>query len=80
MKTYPFCQSLNTQKYGFKNKLLRYKCLACNKVFTLKPKLNSLHIWLDYSVGKQTYQQLANKYHCSVRTIQRHIEKGAVVD
>nr|WP_309570094.1 HTH domain-containing protein [Actinobacillus ureae] len=53
----------------------RYKCLACNKVFTLKLKLNSLHIWLDYSVGKQTYQQLANKYHCSVRTIQRHIEK-----
>ncbi|HGO5854090.1 TPA: transposase [Mannheimia haemolytica] len=76
MKTCPFCQSLNTQKYGFKNKLQRYKCLACNKVFTLKPKLNSLHIWLDYSIGKQTYQQLANKYHCSVRTIQRHIEKS----
>ncbi|MWQ36125.1 transposase, partial [Glaesserella parasuis] len=26
-------------------------------------------IWTDYTSGKQTYQQLAEKYHCSVRTI-----------
>ncbi|WP_430795180.1 transposase-like zinc-binding domain-containing protein, partial [Actinobacillus pleuropneumoniae] len=25
MKTCPFCQSSKTQKYGFKNKLQRYK-------------------------------------------------------
>nr|WP_237611448.1 transposase [Actinobacillus pleuropneumoniae] len=31
---------------------------------------------MDYSVGKQTYQQLANKYQCSVRTIQRYLEKA----
>ncbi|WP_419843793.1 transposase, partial [Actinobacillus pleuropneumoniae] len=76
MKTCPFCQSSKTQKYGFKNKLQRYKCSACNKIFTLTSKLNSTQIWLDYSVGKQTYQQLANKYQCSVRTIQRYLEKA----
>ncbi|WP_419856495.1 IS256 family transposase, variant Zn-binding type, partial [Actinobacillus pleuropneumoniae] len=76
MKTCPFCQSSKTQKHGFKNKLQRYKCSACNKIFTLTSKLNSTQIWLDYSVGKQTYQQLANKYQCSVRTIQRYLEKA----
>ncbi|MDP0023211.1 transposase, partial [Glaesserella parasuis] len=33
-------------------------------------------IWTDYTSGKQTYQQLAVKYHCSVRTIQRYIDKA----
>ncbi|MCT8765525.1 transposase, partial [Glaesserella parasuis] len=33
-------------------------------------------MWNDYSIGKQTYQQLAIKYHCSVRTIQRYIDKA----
>ncbi|WP_080513257.1 IS256 family transposase, variant Zn-binding type [Glaesserella parasuis] len=32
-------------------------------------------MWTDYTSGKQTYQQLAVKYHCSVRTIQRYIDK-----
>ncbi|MCT8715925.1 hypothetical protein KZ375_11530, partial [Glaesserella parasuis] len=35
-----------------------------------------ISIWNDYSIGKQTYQQLAIKYHCSVRTIQRYIDKA----
>ena len=30
-------------------------------------------IWQDYSEGKQTYKQLANKYQCSIRTIQRYV-------
>ncbi|WP_415578913.1 IS256 family transposase, variant Zn-binding type, partial [Glaesserella parasuis] len=33
-------------------------------------------MWTDYTSGKQTYQQLAVKYHCSVRTIQRYIDKA----
>ncbi|WP_423972566.1 IS256 family transposase, variant Zn-binding type [Glaesserella parasuis] len=35
-----------------------------------------MDIWTDYTSGKQTYQQLAVKYHCSVRTIQRYIDKA----
>ncbi|MDG6260145.1 transposase, partial [Glaesserella parasuis] len=33
-------------------------------------------MWTDYTSGKQTYQQLAVKYHCSVRTIPRYINKA----
>ena len=64
-------------KYGKQNNLQRYKCLRCNKTFTLKSKLNPEQIWSDYSLGKQTQQQLANKYHCSSRTIRRYLEKAA---
>ena len=31
-------------------------------------------IWHEYTSGKQTYEQLANKYNCSKRTIQRKID------
>ena len=31
-------------------------------------------IWQEYTQGKQTYQQLASKYRCSKRTIQRKID------
>ena len=32
---------------------------------------------MDYSVGKQTQQQLAIKYDCSPRTIRQYLEKAA---
>lgn len=31
-------------------------------------------IWIEYTQGKQTYKQLAEKYNCSQRTIQRKID------
>lgn len=31
-------------------------------------------IWQEYTQGKQTYQQLADKYRCSKRTIQRKVD------
>lgn len=36
--------------------------------------MDSKHIWIEYTKGKQTYQQLAEKYNCSKRTIQRKID------
>jgi hypothetical protein len=36
--------------------------------------LDPIKIWQDYVKGKQTYQQLAEKYKCSKRTIQRKID------
>ncbi|MFW3377925.1 hypothetical protein [Glaesserella parasuis] len=58
------------------NKTQRYFCNECHKTFILKTKLDPIKIWTDYTSGKQTYQQLAVKYHCSVRTIQRYIDKA----
>ncbi|MDG6236205.1 transposase, partial [Glaesserella parasuis] len=71
-----FCHSSDIRKHGIRNNIQRYKCNACNKTFTLKKKLNPISIWNDYSIGKQTYKQLAEKYHCSIRTIQRYLEKA----
>lgn len=71
-----FCHSSDIRKHGIRNNIQRYKCNACNKTFTLKKKLNPINIWNDYSIGKQTYKQLAEKYHCSIRTIQRYLEKS----
>ncbi|EPZ99782.1 hypothetical protein HPSMNH_1158 [Glaesserella parasuis MN-H] len=54
-----FCHSSDIRKHGIRNNIQRYKCNACNKTFTLKKKLNPMSIWNDYSIGKQTYKQLA---------------------
>ena len=40
-----------------------------------KTNLDAQKIWQDYQLGKQTYEQLALKYACSKRTIQRLIDK-----
>ncbi|WP_419865840.1 IS256 family transposase, variant Zn-binding type [Gallibacterium genomosp. 3] len=64
------------KKQGTSNNIQRYFCHQCHKTFTFKTKLVPNKIWSDYTSGKQTYQQLAVKYHCSVRTIQRYIDKA----
>ncbi|MDO9762683.1 hypothetical protein Q7340_04920 [Glaesserella parasuis] len=46
------------------------------KRLSFTKKLNPIKIWTDYTSGKQTYKQLAEKYHCSIRTIQRYLEKA----
>lgn len=50
--------------------------INAHKTFILKNKLDPIKIWTDYTSGKQTYQQLAIKYQCLVRTIQRYIDKA----
>ena len=52
----------------------RYKCVACGKIFLDISRLNFDNIWEEYTKGKQTYLQLAAKYGCSVKTIQRKID------
>ena len=74
IKKCKFCNSTITRKYGIRNEKQRYKCLACNRYFTGGNDINSEHIWLEYTQGKQTYKQLATKYNCSARTIQRRID------
>jgi len=32
-------------------------------------------LWKEYVEGKQSYLQLSQKYNCSIRTIQRRIDK-----
>jgi len=54
--------------------LQRYKCAACGRRFILTARIKEEEIWIDYLEGKQTYRQLATKYNCSTKTIQRKID------
>ena len=62
-KNCSFCQSARIKKHGTQNNTQRYFCNECYKSFTLKNKLDPIKIWNDYILGKQTYKELAIKYH-----------------
>lgn len=61
-------------KDGFHKGMQRYKCASCGKRFTGGERINKDQIWQAYVEGKQTYGQLAEKYGCSTKTIQRKID------
>jgi hypothetical protein len=52
----------------------RYKCMACGRQFLATDRIDTAILWSEYTVGKQTYSQLALKYNCSRKTIQRKID------
>lgn len=64
-------------KYGVQNGIQRYKCAGCGKVFQANRRLPAEKIWQEYTTGKQTYAQLSTKYGCSIKTIQRKIDRFA---
>ncbi len=37
-------------------------------------------MWKEYSIGKQTYSQLASKYKCSIKTIQRKLDGYRIIE
>lgn len=58
-----------------KNGKQQYKCYGCGKQFLGGERINKEQLWAEYVEGKQTYSQLSQKYRCSIRTIQRHLDK-----
>lgn len=69
-----------TKKNGFVNKVQRYKCYACGKQFLGGIRINNHQLWKEYQEGKQTYTQLAEKYNCSIKTIQRRLDKHEITN
>jgi hypothetical protein len=51
-----------------------YKCYVCKRQFVGGKKINPSTIWVEYTKGKQTYHQLAEKYKCSTKTVQRKLD------
>jgi len=49
------------------------------KQFLGRERINNRVLWQEYGEGKQTYVQLANKYHSSLKTIQRRLDKVALI-
>lgn len=52
-----------------------YKCWNCGKQFLSGNRINNSILWEEYVKGKQTYSQLADKYQCCIKTIQRRLDK-----
>jgi len=73
--SYFYCGHKYTQKYGKVNGVQRYKCHLCGKQFLGGKRLDNNILWEEYTQGKQTYLQLAQKYDVSLKTIQRRIAK-----
>lgn len=48
--------------------------MNCKRVFTGGKQISVDFLWEEYTRGKQTYMQLARKYGCSKRTIQRKLD------
>jgi len=65
----------NYQKNGKIRGVQRYKCGVCNKQFLGGERLDNNKLWDEYKNEKQTYIQLAEKYGCSVKTIQRRLDQ-----
>ena len=56
-----------------------YKCYVCGKQFLGGFRVDNSVLWDEYTTGKQTYSQLAKKYGCSIKTIQRRLDKHKVI-
>lgn len=50
--------------------------MACGRSFIGGFRVTGKIILEEYLAGKQTYAQLASKYNCSIKTIQRKIDKA----
>lgn len=55
-----------------------YKCAACGKQFLGGERIENHQLWKEYVEYKQTYQQLSLQYGCSIKTIQRRLDKVKV--
>lgn len=54
----------------------RYRCKNCHKTWTTKshPQVLSKAIWDDLVFHNMNLKELANKYHCNVKTIRRKLD------
>ncbi len=52
--------------------------MVCGRQFVGGARLDSGQLWREYTKGKQTYGQLAARYGCSIRTVQRRLDKVEV--
>ena len=74
-----FCDSKNTKKNGFSRVKQLHKCYICGRQFLAGKCIDLDELWSLYLNGKQTYVQLAERFSCSTRTIQRMVDKVHIV-
>jgi uncharacterized protein (DUF433 family) len=55
----------------------RYKYMACGRSIVGGLRIKSEDVLIEYLSGKQTYTQIAEKYNCSNKTVQRKIDQSS---
>lgn len=71
------CKWNEVKKDWFKRWKQRYKCKKCGHVFqnkSRKEKIDLNKLWNEYCFWKQTYEELAEKYKVTVKTIQKYLD------
>jgi len=70
-----YCFSKIISKHGnFKGKQ-KYKCYSCGKQFYQRLTIDVSELYEEYQKGKQTYEQLSEKYNCITKTIMRRLDE-----
>lgn len=79
------CSGYQIKRDGFMRWKQRYKCKDCGYVFQNKTRVHMWNIetqnkqlWEDYSIHKQTYSELAERYKISIRTVQKRLDEYIV--
>lgn len=70
------------KKHGKQTKIQRYYCNACGITFSSKRRTNPIWIakaYKDYSIHKQTYKELSEKYGRSHKTLRKYFDEYAAV-
>ncbi len=76
-KTCKNCNSPLIKKDWFKRWKQRYKCKLCGHVFQNKSRSNKIEVtklWHEYCFWKQNYDELAEKYKVTIKTIQKRLD------
>ena len=50
----------------------------CDKQFLGGIRLDNHQLWMEYTYGKQTLSELAIRYKCSSKTIQRRLKEHQI--
>ena len=68
-----FCDSFDVVKNGLRGRFQIYKCKSCGRRFKGGYRRDKSQDITDYVEGKQTLEQLSEKYGVSARTIRRDL-------
>jgi hypothetical protein len=74
-----YCDSKVVRKNGIRNSKQQFKCYSCGKQFIGGFRIDLIELWDSYTKGKQTYSQIASTYGCSIKTIQKNLDKHQIV-
>ena len=73
-----FLRLQNHKKNGVRSGKQIYKCYVCGRQFLATQRIDLKELWKLYASGKQTYVQLAERFYCSTKTIQRMLDKAPI--